>query len=213
MTAAAKRKKKAKRNLISFRLWLLGCLFYHEAMKAVLIIMCGLPFSGKSMLAKELSRALQIAILSYDHDIYELHKHEVPPGTSKAQEYEMVESIARRQLRTLLKRGDSVIYDDLNLERQDRQILRELACECDAQPIIVYVDTPLNIIEKHREANRQRGERGDIDESTMQLDISLLQPPQSKDVVVVKPGDDVAEVVSKINGLLAYRDGQPIVVK
>ena len=45
--------------------------------------------------------------------------------------------------------------------------------------------------------------RGHIDESTMQLDISLLQPPPSQDVVVVKPGYEVSEVVLEIRRLLA----------
>ena len=172
-------------------------------MKAVLIVLCGLPFSGKSTLARELAQALQMAILSYDQDIYARYKHQVPPGTSKAQEYEMVESIARRQLGTLLQRGQAVIYDDLSLESEDRQVLKQLADECGAQSIVVYADTPLHVIEQRREANRQKAERGHIDEGTMQLDISLLQPPPSQDVVVVKPGYKVSEVVLAIRRLLA----------
>ena len=36
----------------------------------ILYILTGLPFSGKSTLAKKLAEALQIKVLSYDQDIY-----------------------------------------------------------------------------------------------------------------------------------------------
>ena len=110
----------------------------------------------------------------------------------------MVESVARQQLRAILERGESIIYDDLSLEREDRRVLRELAHECGVQPVVVYVDTPLSVIDQRREANRERDERGDIDEGTMLLDISLLQPPQTNDAVVVKPGYNFSQVVLEI---------------
>ena len=44
----------------------------------VLIAMCGLPFSGKSVLAEALSRELRIRLLSYDHGIYPVHSRSAP---------------------------------------------------------------------------------------------------------------------------------------
>ena len=50
-------------------------------MQPVLIAMCGLPFSGKSVLARSLSHELRIRLLSYDFEIYLPHRHLVPPGS------------------------------------------------------------------------------------------------------------------------------------
>lgn len=59
-------------------------------MKPVLIIMSGLPFSGKSTIAQKLSKALGIQILSYDHDVYAHHKSDTPVGTSPAKEFDLI---------------------------------------------------------------------------------------------------------------------------
>src|SRR5690242_21318160 len=85
--------------------------------------MCGLPFSGKSVLAEALSRELRIRLLSYDHGIYPVHSRQAPPGSSVAAEYDFVQDIARREIGTILARGESLIYDDLLLERDDRRKL------------------------------------------------------------------------------------------
>ena len=53
-----------------------------------LIAMCGLPFAGKSVLARSLSHELGLRLLSYDFEIYLPHRHLVPPGSSVAAEYD-----------------------------------------------------------------------------------------------------------------------------
>lgn len=164
-----------------------------------LIILSGLPFSGKSTLAKKLSETLGIKIVSYDHDIYAKHKDEVPPGTSPAKEYEIIQTIAREYLCSLLTKGESIIYDDLNLEKSDRQLLVELARHCNAQSYIIFVDTLLSVIEERRQANTKSPNRGHISEEKMQLNISLLQKPgPDEDAIYVKSGERLGELLNAI---------------
>lgn len=168
-------------------------------MKPKLFALSGLPFSGKSTLAKKLSEALSVKILSYDHDIYAHHKNEVPSGTSPAKEYELVQAIAHKKLRSMLKSGESVIYDDLNLERTDREILISIAHDCNAQYYLIFVDTPLDIIEQRRKTNMQLPNRDHIDEAKMQLDISLLQRPRPNDgAIYVRPDYSLDELVQEL---------------
>ena len=89
-------------------------------MRSVLIAMCGLPFSGKSVLAWSLGQALGIRVLSYDFEIYQASRHLVPAGSSATAEYDFVQDIARRRIREHLTAGGRLIYDDLLLERDDR---------------------------------------------------------------------------------------------
>ncbi|HJQ08264.1 MAG TPA: ATP-binding protein [Candidatus Saccharimonadales bacterium] len=172
-------------------------------MRPSLLILSGLPFSGKSTLAKYLSEALGVKILSYDHDIYALHKDEVLPGTSKAQEYEQIEAIARRELKRLLQNGTSVIYDDLCLERSDRQILVELAHACQAKPIIVFINTPTSVIRQRRKANLQLKGRDHISETKLMHDKSLLQVPDpTEDAIIYTPDQSLDELVQGIQARL-----------
>ncbi|HEU5187318.1 MAG TPA: ATP-binding protein [Candidatus Saccharimonadales bacterium] len=168
-------------------------------MKPKLIILSGLPFSGKSTIAKKLGDSLGIKVVSYDHDIYAKHKDEVPPGTSPAKEYEIIQAIAREYLRSLLTEDESIIYDDLNLEKTDRQLLLELAGQCNAKAHIIFVDTPLPIIEERRQANMKLPNRDHIGEEKMQLNISLLQKPsKDENAIYFKPGDSVEELLRMV---------------
>lgn len=161
--------------------------------------MSGLPFSGKSTITQQLRKKLDLQILSYDHDVYARHNSEVPSGTSPAKEFDMIEAIAREQIARRLKQGQSLIYDDLCLERTDRQKLTELAETCNAKPILIYVDTPRSVIEQRRKKNIEVKKRDHLKDSKLHLDMSLLQPPQpNENAIVITPDTSITEIVNAI---------------
>lgn len=168
-------------------------------MKPLLVNLSGLPFSGKSTLARALSESLGMQIVNYDDDIYANHKHEVPVGTSAAKEFEFVQSIARQYLAKKLKSGQSLIYDDLGLQKEDRKHIADLAESCGASYVLVFLDTPTEIIEERRKANARTNGREHIDDAKLRLDISLLEKPDpNEDPIIVLPGTPVEQVVSSI---------------
>jgi predicted kinase len=138
--------------------------------------MCGLGFSGKSVLAWTLSQELGIRVLSYDDDIYPVHRHLVPPGSPPAAEYDVVQDIARAQIAAILAAGQSLIYDDLLLERDDRRKLASVAQPHRAELVLVYLDTPLAVISQRLAENARTGTRDGIPEAKLRLDASLLVP-------------------------------------
>jgi predicted kinase len=169
----------------------------------VLIAMCGLGFSGKSVLAQSLSQQLGIGVLSYDTEIYPVHRHLVPPGSSVAAEYDFVQDIARKKIGTMLAAGQSLIYDDLLLERDDRRRLAAVAHDHRAELVLVYLDTPLAVINQRRAENSRTRTRADSGEAKLQLDASLLEPPgQTERAIYVHPADAVADVLTKIQDWL-----------
>ena len=169
-------------------------------MKPVFLIMSELPFSGKSTIAQQLSKELQIQIVSYDHDIYDHHKKDVPIGTSPAKEFDMIEAIAREYLAKKLRDGQSLIYDDLCLEREDRLKLTKLAETCNAKSILIYVDIPLSVIEQRRKKNTEVNDRNHITDSKLRLDSSLLQPPTpNEEAILVTPDTSITEILNDIH--------------
>jgi predicted kinase len=172
----------------------------------VLIAMCGLPFSGKSVLAEALSRELRIRLLSYDHGIYPVHSRQAPAGSSVAAEYDFVQAIARREIGAILARGESLIYDDLLLERDDRRKLAAVAKAHWADLVLVYLDTPLPVIEERRAANSGTRRRTSIPEADMRLDVSILEPPQDAErAIYVSPDYVLPEILAKVNARLTGR--------
>ena len=161
--------------------------------------MCGLPFAGKSVLARSLSHELGIRLLSYDFEIYLPHRHLAPPGSSVAAEYDFVQDIARRQIGALLAAGESLIYDDLLLERDDRRKLAAVAHHNRADLVLVYLDTPLGVIDQRRTENARTRTRHSVPDADMRLDASLLEPPDpAEQAISVRPGDDLTDVLTRI---------------
>jgi predicted kinase len=165
--------------------------------------MCGLPFSGKSVLAEALSRELRIRLLSYDHGIYPVHSRSAPAGSSVAGEYDFVQAIARREIGAILASGESLIYDDLLLQREDRRKLAAVAEAHWAGLVLVYLDTPLPVIDERRAANSGTRRRASIPEASMRLDISVLEPPQDAErAIYVSPDYVLADVLARVNARL-----------
>jgi predicted kinase len=169
----------------------------------VLIAMCGMPFSGKSVLAQSLSRELHIKVLSYDAEIYLPSRHLVPAGASLAAKADFIQGLARRRIAEILDTGESLIYDDLLLEREERRKLAAVARQHRARLILVYLDTPMATIEQRREHNSRTRARTSVPESVMELDALLLEPPDDSEAPVrVEPGDVLPEILARIQARL-----------
>jgi predicted kinase len=173
-------------------------------MRPVLIAMCGLGFAGKSVLARSLSGDLGIRLLSYDFDIYQVYRHLVPSGSSAAAEYDCVQDIARREIGVILAAGESLIYDDLLLERDDSSKLAAVTRAHWAEFVLLYLDTPLAMINQRRAENERTGTRTSVGDAKMQLDASLLEPPdRAEQAIYVHPADAVSDIVARIRSRFA----------
>ena len=171
-----------------------------------LIAMCGLPFSGKSVLARALSRELRIRLLSYDAEIYPANRRAAPAGASLAAEYDFVQGIARREIAEILAGGESLIYDDLLLDREDRRKLAAVAKAHWAGYVLVYLDTPLPVIEERRAANSRTRARASVPDGKIRTDAALLQPPdEAEQAIYVSPEYVLPEVLAKVSARLGGR--------
>ena len=168
-----------------------------------LIAMCGLPFAGKSVLARALSRELRIRLLSYDSEIYQVHSRLAPAGSSAAAEYDYIQGIARREIGAILAGGESLIYDDLLLERGDRRKLAAVAEAHWAGFVLVYLDTPPSVIDERRAANSRTRARISVPEGKIRLDISRLEPPEEAErAIYVSPDYVLAEILARVSARL-----------
>ena len=105
---------------------------------AALILLCGLPATGKTTFAHALAREVPLVHLESDAVRRELFPH---PSYSSAESARVFAVIERRAARALAA-GDLVLADATNLREGHRQRFRELADRVGAPPIVVRLVAP-----------------------------------------------------------------------
>lgn len=101
-----------------------------------LICMMGLPRSGKSTVARALSRALGAPVVNRDAIRLAMHGQRY----QKLAE-DLVKALAKVMVRSLAMYHDAVIVDETNLKRATR----EFWCDVDWETSFLHVDTTMNV--------------------------------------------------------------------
>ncbi len=108
----------------------------------VLILMSGLPGSGKSYLSERLAAELSAVIVESDRVRKALFSH----PTYSARESTIVHRTCQQTMRWLLREGARVIFDATNLVEFQREMLYRLAERSGARLLIVRVVAPEDVI-------------------------------------------------------------------
>jgi predicted kinase len=160
----------------------------------VLILMSGLPGSGKSYLSERVSAELSAVVIESDR----LRKALFPKPTYSAQESTLVHRACQHTMRWLLCKGVRVIFDATNLVEFQREILYHLAERSGARLLIVRVVAPEEVI-------RERLARRDADVySTSDADWSIYRRMSKREQTICRPhlcidtSEDIDAAVRKI---------------
>jgi predicted kinase len=150
-------------------------------------MMCGIPFSGKTMVAKQLSHVLGCAYVSLD-DINaerELHGGE---GIA-VEEWERTHGIALERIRGLMARGEDTVLDDTNCFRWLRDRYRESARENGYIAELAYLDVPLQDVQARIVQNSMTGSRRSIESNIFGEHVRGFEAPQfrGQDLLGVGP--------------------------
>lgn len=162
-----------------------------------LVILCGLPFSGKSFLAKQLHQATGATVVSAD----EIWRQRDAAGEETTGEAALLAAEAR--VVDLLAAGYDVVYDTLHNSHGWRDRSQRLAATANAQAVVVYLATPIDVIRQRRAATAASGDRHNVDSAVLGREMTLLEPPGSNEnAVVVHPCADLTPLLAKISSIL-----------
>jgi len=125
--------------------------------KPTLYIMCGLPFSGKTTLARAL--ASQCGFVHLDLDSLARAKGLFPEEGINDEQWGRVFRELHQQVAVLLTSGKSVVFDAVNYDRVGRDRLRAIAQQSDSSVHVVYINLPIQEIEQRRQANQTDHQR------------------------------------------------------
>ena len=116
----------------------------------VLIMMSGLPGSGKSYLSQRLAQQLPAVVVESDR----VRKALFPQPTYSAQESTLVHRTCQEVMRRLLKKGVRVVFDATNLVEFQREMLYNLAHRSSARLLIVRTVAPEQVIQERLERRK-----------------------------------------------------------
>ncbi len=160
-------------------------------MTQFLLVLCGIPASGKTTLAEQLVKALHsdydVELVSTDYWRDAVYYSEFKPENER-----IVRANALQRTRELLSGGHSVVHDDSNYYASMRHELCGLATEEGCAFGVIHVSTPINVALKWNvlrkqpiptEVLQQISERFDIpgskyswDRPILSIDMSTIEP-------------------------------------
>lgn len=149
-----------------------------------LYIMCGLPFSGKTILAKKLSlkkgfERVDLDEIKNEHGFERMGDDEV-----SVRDWEEIFTDFYLRIETFLKQGKEVIADVANLEKEDRDRLRTVADRVGCQTCVIFMDIPVWLAKRRWLENRKNLKRFDISEKIFKEAVVALEKPTDEEKVI-----------------------------
>ena len=164
--------------------------------KPVLILVSGLPGTGKSYFSHRLLERFPLAILETDA----LRRVLFSRPSYSAQESSRLFTACHRLIKELLSRSIAVLLDATNLVEVHRERLYHIADRVGAKLIIVRVEAPADQVRRRLENRSLALERGDQSEANWGV-YERMRPsaePIRRNHFAVDTSRDVAPVLDKI---------------
>ena len=160
-----------------------------------LVILCGLPGTGKSYFARELARRAPFVWLNSDRT----RKLLVDTPSYSRREHRRVFSAMHVLTRGYLRDGYSVVFDATNLNENVRRPLYESADEVGVEPLIIRFTAPAELV-RRRLADRAEGV-GEASQSDATWDVYsrmvVADQPVPRPHLLVAGPEDVADVLQE----------------
>jgi hypothetical protein len=162
--------------------------------KPVLLLLSGLPGTGKSFLARRLAEALPFVIIESDV----VRKILFPQPLYTAQESRWVHRTCHALMARLLKRGVRVIYDATNLIEYHRELVYRIAQKAGARLVVVKTVASEEVVRERLRARQEEArELSDADWRVYRR-MASRQEQVSHPHLVIDTSEDLEEAVAKV---------------
>jgi predicted kinase len=167
----------------------------------VLVMLTGLPGTGKSHVARLLAEVLPFAIIESD----QVRKILFPQCAYTAEESRWVHRTCHALMEKLLRKGVRVIYDATNLHERHRELVYRLADGNEVKLIIVKVVAPEKVasdrLQIRHDSPEEDGVSSDADWQVYRR-MSRQADPIGRSYVTVDTSQDLHAAVTKLLRLM-----------
>jgi predicted kinase len=159
-------------------------------------MLAGPPGTGKSRLARRLGSALQAQVVETDRVRKQLFAEPRYTGSEHAAVYGWCHTV----LRSALLVGRPVIFDATNLEERVRRRVYDIAAECGARLVIVWVTCPPGVVQERMLRRQQRLDADDASDADwpVYLDLRRKAEPIRRPHVAVNTAADFETLFQRL---------------
>ncbi len=160
-------------------------------MTAKLIVICGLPFSGKTTLGAIIAN--EFAYVEVDVDGVKEEMFGVVSDDALSQgDWTRLYAETDRRIEDLLDMGHSVVDSSRNFHRSERERAKQIAERANAEFVTIYLNTPESVCRERWRSNRVSPTRRDIEDSGFEALIRAMEAPASDEkALVLGPARDI----------------------
>jgi len=162
--------------------------------KPVLVVISGLPGTGKSYFSKQLAEKVPFLVLESDA----LRKVLFSPPDYSSQESSQLFRTIHLLLRELLKKGIPLILDATNLSERFRERLYAIVDRLDVRLVLVRVEAPPEVVRQRLDSRVGDSEnKSDAGWSVYRRMLSSVDKIQ-RNHYVIDTSQDISPVIEKI---------------
>ncbi len=162
----------------------------------VLLMLSGLPGTGKSYLARKLCEKIPFVVVESDF----VRKTLFNPPTYSPRESALVHRVCHILIDRLLKKKLRVIFDATNLSEMHREYVYRLAERNNAKLVIVQTVAPEEIVKARLEKRHTARDEHDLSDADWEVYARMkqYQQPIGRAHIVVDTSKDLEEEIQKI---------------
>ena len=149
--------------------------------RMTLFILCGLPYSGKTHIAREILKHASCVYVSMDFILTELGYDWDLNKLPDEQGWKEVIDISYQRSKKALKDSRNVLYDSTNHTRISRDDLKKIASEVNANVQIIYIDVAPDVVIKRWEQNKITKTRFILNEKLLNMTIDSMEIPTNEE--------------------------------
>ena len=176
--------------------------------RSALVVLSGLPGSGKTHFARQLAKQIPATSLESDFIRKTLVMHPVYSGAENARVFRTIHALAAE----LLADGIPVIFDATNLIRRNRRHLYKISATTKAKLIILELSAPEKVIAQRLDRRTKGLSISGYSDADMSVyrKLSASSQPILRDHLIVRTDQDIIPIVNSVAKDISTWIGSPI---
>jgi predicted kinase len=168
-----------------------------------LVFFCGLPFAGKSTLARILATRTGARLIALDA-INSERGLGLDGGPISPDQWDVTYAMAYQRVAETLWAGDSVVYEETNFLRAQRDTVRAIAAHVGSPARLIWLTTSESVARARWLANRQSGARYDVRDEDFEQVVTRFEEPAPDEAPLrydgITPPEEWLAAVGLIDG-------------